>query len=190
MGGGLGGGSPPFKRYLMLDWSSKRGLAEDLLSRELCKSVARGAFPSIFDPTPKNNPHYSVLKLEYSDMAKKRLSKLVLRTEKDNTLALCTYLRWNFIMTRIWLSIRVACGGFVSLSSMVNPQPAEHSPLFLFNRPQNSLPIEICTYHHWPGEAPLGLSCNSKDWSGVGGRSLPHLGKFDFIVMAPITVPM
>ncbi len=129
--GGVWGGSPPFKRYLMLDWSSKRGLAEDLvLSRELCKSVARGAFPSIFDPTPKNNPNYSVSKLEYPDVAKKRLSKLLLRPEKDNTLALCTYLRWNFIMTRIWLSIRVACGGFVSLSSMVNPQPAERSPLF------------------------------------------------------------
>ena len=128
--GGVGGGSPPFKRYLMLDWSSKRGLAEDLLSRELCKSVARGAFPSIFDPTPKNNPNYSVLKLEYPDVAKKRLSKLVLRPEKDNTLALCTYLRWHFIMTRIWLSIHVACGGFVSLS-MVNLQPAERSPLFL-----------------------------------------------------------
>ena len=146
MGGGLGGGSPPFKRYLMLDWSSKRGLAEDLLSRELCKSVARGAFPSIFDPTPKNIPNYSVLKLKYPDMAKKRLFKLVLRPEKDNTLALCTYLRWNFIMTIIWLSIRVACGGFVSLS-MVNPQPAERSPLFWFNGPQNSLPIEMCTYH-------------------------------------------
>ena len=129
-GGGVGGGSPPFKRYLMLDWSSKRGRAEDLLSRELCKSVARGAFPSIFDPTPKNNPNYSVLKLEYPDVAKKRLSKLVLRPEKDNTLALCTYLRWHFIMTRIWLSIHVACGGFVSLS-MVNPQPTKHSPLFL-----------------------------------------------------------
>jgi hypothetical protein len=33
-------------------------------------------------------------------------------------------------------------------------------------------------------------SCNSKDWSGEGGHSLPHLGKFDFIVMAPITVPL
>jgi hypothetical protein len=42
----------------MLDWSSKRGLVEELLSRELCKSVARGAFLSIFDPTPKNNPNY------------------------------------------------------------------------------------------------------------------------------------
>jgi len=52
------GGSPPFKRYLMLDCSSKKGLAEDLLSRELYKSVARGAFPSIFDPTPKSNPNY------------------------------------------------------------------------------------------------------------------------------------
>ena len=31
---------------------------QDLISRELCKSVARGAFPSIFDPTPKNNPNY------------------------------------------------------------------------------------------------------------------------------------
>ncbi len=59
-------------------------------------------------------------------------------------------------MTRVWLSIHVACGGFVSLS-LVNPQPAEHSPLFWFNGPQNLLPIEICTYHHRPGEAPLGL---------------------------------
>ena len=33
------------------------------------------------------------------------------------------------------------------------------------------------------------LSCNSKDWSVKGGHSLPHLGKFEFIVMAPITVP-
>jgi hypothetical protein len=93
MGRGLGGVPPPVKRYLMLDRSSKRGIAEDLvLSRELCKSVACGAFPSIFDPTPKNNPNYSVLKLEYPNVAKKRLSKLVLRPEKDNTLAQCTYL--------------------------------------------------------------------------------------------------
>jgi hypothetical protein len=77
-------------------------------------------------------------------------------TQKQYILALCTYLRWHFVMTRVWLSIHVACGGFVSLS-MVNPQPVERSPLFWFNCPQNLLPIEICTYHHRPGEAPLGL---------------------------------
>ncbi len=75
--------------------------------------------------------------------------------KKDNILALCTYLQRHVIMIRVWLSIHVACGGFVSLS-MVNPQPAEHSPL-RFNGPQNLLPIEICTYHHRPGEAPLRL---------------------------------
>ncbi len=30
-------------------------------------------------------------------------------------------------------------------------------PPFLFNGPHNLLPIEICTYHHRPGNAPLGL---------------------------------
>jgi hypothetical protein len=59
-------------------------------------------------------------------------------------------------MATVLLSIHVACRGFVSLS-MVNPQPAERSPFFRFNGLQNLLPIEICGYHHRPGEAPLGL---------------------------------
>ncbi len=33
-------------------------------------------------------------------------------------------------------------------------------------------------------------SDNRREQSGGGGKASPHLGKFDFIVMAPVTVPM
>ncbi len=53
-------------------------------------------------------------------------------------------------MTRVGLSIHVACGGFVSHSVYGKSVAWGAFPPF-FDM------IEICTYHHRPGEAPLGL---------------------------------
>ena len=47
-------------------------------------------------------------------------------------------------LTRVWLSIHVACGGFVSHSVYGKSVARGVFPPFLFNGPQNLLPIEIC----------------------------------------------
>jgi hypothetical protein len=57
---------------------------------------------------------------------------------------------------------------------MVNPQPAERSPHFRFNGPQNVLPIEICTYHHRPCKAPLGLYLKKEQTQTSTGKKREH----------------